>query len=303
MPKTTGRRLHTSMNTFTWSTKAIDDYNWPRVFFRIYFGGHAGSEGHTTIALASRQQSSAGIYGDYVAMYDLNFTGSQLMHVGIALDKYNPEFIKLYIDGEKKEPVTKISNRDVQLLLNDINAVLSEDTYHLDLNRWPDRQDGVAGQHDSGQYIDNLVIWDYAKTDFSDRFQEEPVLDFDSDSIPDSSDNCKNVANPDQADFDSDGKGDACDDDVDGDGVANASDACALTELNAVVKPAEGCSIDQLCPCDGPRGTISAWKNHGQYVSCVAKSAESFLAAGLITQAEKDAVCSEAGQSVCGGKK
>jgi hypothetical protein len=39
----------------------------------------------------------------------------------------------------------------------------------------------------------------------------------DSDSIPDSEANCPNVANPDQADFDGDGIGDACDDDHDND--------------------------------------------------------------------------------------
>jgi len=127
--------------------------------------------------------------------------------------------------------------------------------------------------------------------------------DLDGDGVANSTDNCPNVANGSQADFDHDGSGDACDDDVDGDGVANSSDVCGFTELDAVVKPAEGCSIAQLCPCAGPRGTTGAWKNHGGYVSCTAKSAESFLAAGLITAAEKDAVCSEAGQSDCGVKK
>jgi hypothetical protein len=38
-----------------------------------------------------------------------------------------------------------------------------------------------------------------------------PPADADSDGVPDSSDNCVNVANSDQSDFDADGKGDACD--------------------------------------------------------------------------------------------
>ncbi len=62
-------------------------------------------------------------------------------------------------------------------------------------------------------------------------------------------------------------------------------------------------AINQLCPCGGPKGTADKWKNHGQYVSCVSKSAESFLEAGRITEAEKDAICSDAGQSGCGAKK
>jgi len=52
--------------------------------------------------------------------------------------------------------------------------------------------------------------------------------------------------------------------------------------------------IDQLCPCE------NQWKNHGQYVSCVARAAEDFVAVGLITDAKKDAIVSGAGQSFCG---
>ncbi len=126
--------------------------------------------------------------------------------------------------------------------------------------------------------------------------------DLDGDDVANETDNCPNVANGSQNDYDGDGKGDACDDDVDGDDVKNDGDACPFTELDFIVDAA-GCAIDQLCPCEGPRGVTGLWKNHGQYVSCVAKSAESFLEAGLITEAEKDAICSDAGQSDCGVKK
>lgn len=44
-------------------------------------------------------------------------------------------------------------------------------------------------------------------------------------------DNCPNTPNADQADFDSDGLGDVCDPDVDGDGVENGSDACEATVI------------------------------------------------------------------------
>lgn len=52
------------------------------------------------------------------------------------------------------------------------------------------------------------------------------VLDTDGDGVPDTTDNCPTVANPGQADFDSDGLGDVCDPDDDNDGVADATDNC-----------------------------------------------------------------------------
>ena len=49
-------------------------------------------------------------------------------------------------------------------------------------------------------------------------------------------------------------------------------------------------------PCE------NAWKNHGAYVSCVTHAAKDFVAAGLITDAEKDAIVAEAAASTCGHK-
>ncbi len=48
--------------------------------------------------------------------------------------------------------------------------------------------------------------------------------DSDGDGVPDSSDNCPTVYNPDQADFDHDGMGDACDPDDDNDGLLDVNE-------------------------------------------------------------------------------
>ena len=45
--------------------------------------------------------------------------------------------------------------------------------------------------------------------------------DKDGDTILNADDNCPEIANEDQADFDGDGIGDVCDDDADGDGILN----------------------------------------------------------------------------------
>ena len=108
------------------------------------------------------------------------------------------------------------------------------------------------------------------------------------------------MVNADQADYDNDGLGDVCDEDEDGDSVTDVDDQCPQTSLNVAVDE-DGCSGEQLvelaCPCDGN------WKNHGEYVSCVAHVAEDQLAIGLISSAEKDAIISARARSGCGKKK
>ena len=88
--------------------------------------------------------------------------------------------------------------------------------------------------------------------------------------------------------------------DVDGDGVGDFRDLCPDTAPGAVVN-ADGCSIDQLVPCDGPR-TGGTWKNHGTYVAAIAHAANEFLAQDLISGDQKGAIVSNAAQSSCGRK-
>ena len=86
--------------------------------------------------------------------------------------------------------------------------------------------------------------------------------------------------------------------DSDGDGVPDSQDVCLDTPAGAVVD-AQGCSLDQLVPCAGPR-TGGTWRNHGEYVSAIAETAEAFLAAGLSTEDQADAIVRTAAQSDCG---
>lgn len=65
------------------------------------------------------------------------------------------------------------------------------------------------------------------------------LLDGDADGVPDATDNCVAVANPDQADLDHDGAGDACDTDDDNDGFTDATDVC-----HSVPGPVNGCPLD-----------------------------------------------------------
>ncbi len=88
--------------------------------------------------------------------------------------------------------------------------------------------------------------------------------DDDNDGVVDSSDNCPMASNEDQANSGDDAIGNVCDSDDDNDGVLDGADLCAGSVAGAIVDPANGCSIPQLCPCAGPRGTTLAWKDHGK---------------------------------------
>jgi len=79
----------------------------------------------------------------------------------------------------------------------------------------------------------------------------EPVAppDVDVDGIADATDNCPHVSNPLQADLDSDGIGDDCDDDVDADGVKNSSDNCPLVS-NADQLNSNGNDKGDVCEDD-----------------------------------------------------
>jgi len=154
--------------------------------------------------------------------------------------------------------------------------------------------DGVCGD------IDNCPLEANASQANSDGDSAGDVcdLDDDNDTVDDEQDNCPLDANLDQADFDGDGAGDLCDSDDDNDNVVDNFDECPMTVTGEVVE-AGGCSVNDLSPCENE----NKWKNHGAYVRSVAHTSVDFVAAGLITEVEKDTIVSTAGSSSCGAKK
>ena|GEM_PF-6331297 len=143
-------------------------------------------------------------------------------------------------------------------------------------------------------------------------------VDTDGDGIADDRDRCPAVFDPAQGDSDADGVGNKCDncrlapnpeqDDDDDDGVGDACDLCADTvedipykegELRIAVA-ADGCSIRQRCPCEGPAGGTARWRNKRTYVACVTRYARRLRLAGAITERERAAVVTLARRSACG---
>jgi hypothetical protein len=81
--------------------------------------------------------------------------------------------------------------------------------------------------------------------------------------------------------------------DCDFDGVPNGRDLCQDTRPGLAVD-ANGCGIEQLCPCPGP------WKNHREYVKCMREEAFRFWREGRITAGERINIVKQAEQSNCG---
>jgi len=162
-----------------------------------------------------------------------------------------------------------------------------------------------------------------AATLFAACFLAGPAraADLDCDSVEDALDNCPEKFNPTQSDLDNDSIGDRCDPDKDGDlidndvdncakdsnptqedadvdGVGDACDVCSDGMGTGVVNK-RGCTIDQLCPCDGPEPD-QAWKNHDKYLRCVKKKAKHFARHDLITREERRAIVTAARADGCG---
>jgi hypothetical protein len=84
--------------------------------------------------------------------------------------------------------------------------------------------------------------------------------------------------------------------DTDGDGVPDDRDQCPNTPTASVVDT-NGCSLAQLCPCDG------TWGGHGEYVRCVIAHAWQFFRAGLISAEQRGEYVRNAIRSNCGRRE
>ncbi len=138
--------------------------------------------------------------------------------------------------------------------------------------------------------------------DDEDAFPNDPneTMDTDGDGVGDNSDVFPNDSSE-SADADNDGLGDNAD-------ANDNSDTSSEVSVNGVATPiantlfADGNTLADLIN-EGSASCLAGAKNHGKYVSCMAKVLNALLANDVITDAEKDQLQSAAAQSDTGFKK
>jgi hypothetical protein len=96
------------------------------------------------------------------------------------------------------------------------------------------------GDHDIIVRVGNRLS--RATLNCTSPFGEVPPRDVDRDGVPNGTDNCPTVPNPDQLDTDGDRRGDGCDPDDDNDSIADLRDECPKKpETVNGVRDRDGC--------------------------------------------------------------
>ncbi|MEM3373877.1 MAG: thrombospondin type 3 repeat-containing protein [Candidatus Woesearchaeota archaeon] len=115
-------------------------------------------------------------------------------------------------------------------------------------------KDSITNCKDNCKYVPNGKIMGTclnkpniicnANTDCSDGVCEINQKDSDGDGVGDVCDNCPDIKNPDQADWNNNGKGDACED-TDGDGFIDKEDKCPA--IYSTENKDDFCKSEELC--------------------------------------------------------
>lgn len=109
--------------------------------------------------------------------------------------------------------------------------------------------DGILNSEDNCIEVANPDQADDDNDGIGNACDNNTVVDKDGDGVVDGQDNCAEVSNPDQADLDNDGIGNTCDADKDGDGILDSQDNC-IEVSNPDQADADNDGIGNTCDDD-----------------------------------------------------
>ena len=201
----------------------------------------------------SQNRAELRIAGQATIVWDTNLTVAQngLFHYAIVADPAGiadvdvdgipgNDHVALYVNGSL---ITPDAGQNLTVYATNVSADNIGDGSNTDA--------GPSLQFETGHGVsDELWIFLGALTgEEVSSLRTTNALDTDGDGVLDQSDNCRSTSNPDQADGDADGTGDACDSDDDNDGVADASDNCP-NAVNPDQSDLDGDGVGDFCDAD-----------------------------------------------------
>lgn len=170
--------------------------------------------------------------------------GDGSIAIEVSLSSLSGYDVKVNFTLNSNGTATAGSSHDYTIDTSATSAVTYDsgtDTYELTIpSGSTTRYVTVEPVQDSDIESDKTIIVDLQSSDDNSGIVGSPMShtltmtdddDDDGDGVADVSDNCSAISNAAQADFDSDGVGDACDD-YDGDGTSDADDSCKLFNPN-----------------------------------------------------------------------
>lgn len=245
---------------------------------------------------------------NFIFTFALNNRGNDYVAL---IDPDGNEVIKIEYMGEG----WPTCNEGVSLELIDANQANDDPTnWECATTNYGDGDKGTPGAENGAPDLDTDGDGYPADVDCDDS---DPAVNPGATELCDGIDNnCDGVTDEDTAadastwyaDADGDGYGDAgsstlaCDAPT---GYVEDSNDCndADPSVNPGAFEIPGNTVDENCDAIVLCHPSTGWKNHGKFVSCVAKEAEILLEEGFISEEEKDAIVSEAGKSDIGKKK